>query len=55
MRLRCSSLPKRSIIHDAMLWMEMNAAVEVQPADSSSMMIAASSRLISEPPTSPFT
>ena len=31
-RARCSSSPKRSIIQDAMLWIEMYAAVETQPA-----------------------
>ena len=51
-RLRCAALPKASIIHAAMLWIEMYAAVEVQPAASSSKISAASSRDSPAPPTS---
>ena len=49
---RCVSLPKRSIIHDAMLWIEMKAEIVGQPCASASKISAASSRVSAEPPTS---
>ena len=52
---RCSSLPKLSIIHAHMLWMERNAAVATQPRESSSKIKAASWRVRPEPPCSSFT
>jgi hypothetical protein len=49
---RCASLPKASIIHDAMLWIEMKADTVGQPCASASKISAASNRVIAEPPTS---
>ena len=54
-RARCSRVPKRSIIHAAMLWIERKAAVETQPAASSSKTIAASTRPSPLPPNSSLT
>ena len=47
-----AALPKASIIHAAMLWIEMYAAVEGQAAASSSNTSAASSRASPAPPCS---
>ena len=41
---RCSSLPNESIIHEHILWIERNAAVAMQPRESSSKIRAASRR-----------
>src|ERR1700730_6557085 len=49
---RCVSLPKASIIQDAMLWIEMNADTVGQPCAKASKISAASNRLSAEPPTS---
>jgi hypothetical protein len=46
------SLPKASIIHDAMLWIEMKADTVGQPCASASKISAASNRVSAEPPTS---
>ncbi len=50
--LRWPSLPKASIIHDAMLWIEMNADTVGQPCARASKISAASNRVSAEPPTS---
>src|SRR5713101_5528396 len=49
---RCASLPKASIIQDAMLWIEMNADTVGQPCARASKINAASNRLSADPPTS---
>ena len=49
---RWVSLPKASIIQDAMLWIEMNADTVGQPCASASKISAASNRVSAEPPTS---
>jgi len=49
---RCVSLPKASIIHADMLWIEMNADTVGQPCASASKINAASNRVSAEPPTS---
>ena len=49
-RARWSSSPKASTIHAAMLWIDIYAAVEVQPAASASKISAPSSRLTPVPP-----
>ncbi len=49
---RRSSVANRSIIQQAMLWIEMKAATVTSPRASSSKMIAESSRPRPEPPTS---
>ena len=46
------SSPKRSTIHAAMLWMEMNALVDGSPSAIASMTKAASSRPSPVPPLS---
>ena len=49
---RWVSLPKASIIQDAMLWIDMKADTVGQPCASASKINAASNRVIPEPPTS---
>ena len=49
---RWVSLPYASIIHDAMLWIEMKADTVGQPCASASKISAASNRVSAEPPTS---
>jgi hypothetical protein len=49
---RWVSLPKASIIQDAMLWIEIKADTVGQPVASASKISAASKRVMAEPPTS---
>src|SRR3984893_3849404 len=49
---RWVSLPKASIIQEAMLWIEMNADTVGQPVAKASKISAASNRESAEPPTS---
>ncbi|MNE36904.1 hypothetical protein D3C80_1307380 [compost metagenome] len=51
-RERRSSDPNLSIIHVAMLWIEIKAAVATSPRDSSSKITAASTRPRAMPPCS---
>ncbi|CPW41240.1 Uncharacterised protein [Mycobacteroides abscessus] len=51
-RCRCSSLPNSSIIHAAMLWMEMNDETAAHPVAIASKINEASRRVSPEPPTS---
>ncbi|CKT28928.1 Uncharacterised protein [Mycobacterium tuberculosis] len=50
--LRCSSVPKLSIIHAHMLWMDKNAAVTGSAIANCSKMRTPSSRRSPLPPTS---